>query len=289
MKFLSDFKKLIKLRLTLLVVFSASVSFLIGSKVQGETDWMDWAILTIGGFLVTAAANGFNEIIEKDLDKLMARTADRPLPSGSMTTGQALVLSLFMGLIGTLVLVRLNFLTGVLSVFSIFLYAFLYTPMKRKSPIAVFIGAFPGALPPLIGYFAAFSNPQIGWIPVTLFLIQFVWQFPHFWGIAWVLDDDYKKAGFRLLPTTRRDRTSAVFVLLSTLVLVPVSLLPTLMGFGGYFVGGISLAGSLLFCWYGYQLVKRCDIPAAKNVMFFSFAYLPFVQLLLLFDFKLIL
>jgi protoheme IX farnesyltransferase len=241
--------------------------------------------LTIGGFLVTGAANGFNEIIEKDLDKLMKRTMDRPLPSGHMTTGQALVLSLFMGLIGTLILVRLNFLTGVLSVFSIFLYAFLYTPMKRKSPIAVFVGAFPGALPPLIGYFAAFDRPEISWIPIILFLIQFVWQFPHFWGIAWVLDDDYKKAGFRLLPTTKRDRTSAVVTFISTLILIPVSLLPTIMGFGGYVIGGVSLILGLIFCWFALELVRKLDIPSARKVMFGSFFYLPLVQLTLLFDF----
>ena len=133
--FISDFKKLVKLRLTFLVVFSASVSFLVGSKEQEFISWTNWLILTIGGFLVTGAANGFNEIIERDLDKLMARTSDRPIPAGRMTTGQALVLSLFMGIAGTLILVKLNFLTGVLSVFSIFLYAFVYTPSKRKSPI----------------------------------------------------------------------------------------------------------------------------------------------------------
>lgn len=283
--FISDFKKLIKLRLTFTVVLSASISFLIGSREQDAINWINWAILTLGGFLVTSAANGFNEIIEKDLDKLMKRTSDRPIPAGRMTTGQALVLSLFMGIAGTLILVRLNFLTGVLSVFSIFLYAFLYTPAKRKSPIAVFIGAFPGALPPLIGYFAAFDNPKISWIPVILFLIQFVWQFPHFWAIAWVLDDDYKKAGFRLLPTTHRDKISALFTWVGTIVLIPVSLLPTIMGFGGWVIGAVSLVLGLIFCWFGYNLYKKLDIASAQKVMFGSFFYLPVVQLVLLFDF----
>ena len=149
--FISDFNKLIKLRLTLTVVFSASICFLMGSKIQGDISWLNWAILTLGGFLVTGAANGFNEIIEKDLDKLMRRTMDRPIPSGKMTTGQALVLSLMMGISGTMLLVKLNFPTGVLAVFSIFLYAFVYTQMKRKSPNAVFIGAYPGPLPQIIG------------------------------------------------------------------------------------------------------------------------------------------
>lgn len=253
--------------------------------MQGDINWYNWAILTIGGFLVTSAANGFNEIIEKDLDKLMKRTMDRPIPAGKMTTGQALVLSLFMGILGTLILVRLNFLTGVLSVFSIFLYAFLYTPMKRKSPVAVFIGAIPGALPPLIGYFAAFRNPEISWIPIVLFLIQFVWQFPHFWAIAWVLDDDYKRAGFRLLPTTKRDKTTAFITLLSTIILVPVSIMPFVYNFSGVAYTVIAVIGGLFFCWQAVQLFAKQDIASAKKLMYTSFFYLPVIQLTLLFDF----
>ncbi len=283
--FLSDFVKLVKLRLSFLVVFSASISFLIGSKEQDMIDWWNWGILTMGGFLVTAAANGFNEIIEKDLDKLMRRTADRPIPAGHMTTGQALVLSLTMAIAGTLILVKLNFLTGILSVFSIFLYAFVYTPMKRKSPIAVFIGAIPGALPPLIGYFAAFQHPQISWIPVILFMIQFVWQFPHFWSIAWVLDEDYKKAGFRLLPTTQPDRLSALVILVSSVLLIPVSLMPTIYQFGGYWVAGISLLMGIYFLYTAVLLYRRLDITSARKMMYVSFVYLPVVQLSLLFDF----
>ena len=282
--FISDFNKLIKLRLTLTVVFSASVSFLIGSKVQGDTIWVNWVILTVGGFLVTSAANGFNEIIEKDLDKLMSRTMDRPIPSGRMNTGQALVLSLFMGIVGTMILLELNFLTGVLSVFSIFFYAFLYTPMKRVSPIAVFVGAIPGALPPLIGYFAAFDNPSISWLPVILFIIQFVWQFPHFWAIAWVLDDDYKKAGFRLLPTTNRDKTSAAITLITTLLLIPIGLMPVFYNFGGYIYGIISIVGGIYFTWQAIKLFTNLNIGSAKKLMYASFFYLPLLQLALLFD-----
>ncbi len=284
--FIYDFKKLIKIRLTLTVVFSASVAFLVGSREQGSIDWINWAVLTFGGFLVTGSANGFNELIEKDLDKLMTRTADRPLPSGRMNTGQALVLSVLMGIVGTLVLSTLNVLAGALSVFSIFLYAFVYTPSKRVSPIAVLVGAFPGALPPLIGYFAAFEAPMISWIPVILFLIQFVWQFPHFWAIAWVADDDYKKAGFRLLPTKERDKISAAMVVMSTLLMIPVALLPTFMGFGGYWVAAVSLLGGILFTWFAVELYMKQDIPSAKKVMFTSFIYLPIIQLALLFDFK---
>lgn len=296
-QFFSDFSKLIKFRLTFLVVFSASVTFLIGSKIQIDRgiaesiNWGNWLILIVGGFLVTGAANCFNEIIEKDLDKLMNRTKDRPMPAGRMTTGQGLVLGLIMGILGTWLLGKLNLETGLISVFSILLYAFAYTPLKQKSPIAVFVGAIPGALPPLIGYIAAIGGQsEVGYvavdyqIAVILFLIQFVWQFPHFWAIAWVLDEDYSKAGFRLLPTKKRDKTSAVVTLISTIILIPVSLLPTLLGFGGYYIAGVSILAGLLFTWYAYQLVVKMDLASAKRLMFCSFFYIPLVQLILLFD-----
>jgi protoheme IX farnesyltransferase len=279
----SDFSKLIKLRLTFLVVFSASISFLIGSKVNGEINWFNWGKLIIGGFLVTAAANCFNEIIEKDLDKLMKRTMDRPIPAGRMNTGQALVLGLFMGMAGTYLLGSLNLVTGLLSVFSILLYAFAYTPMKRKSPIAVFVGAIPGALPPLIGYVAAHEKVDV--IALILFGIQFIWQFPHFWAIAWVLDDDYKLAGFRLLPSGKRNLTSAIVTFVFTLVLVPVSLLPYIYGFGGIYVGIVSLVFSLVFLYLAFMLLRTLQIGAAKKLMYGSFIYLPVVQLMFLFDF----
>jgi protoheme IX farnesyltransferase len=278
-----DFVKLIKLRLTFLVVFSASISFLIGSKVNGHIAWGNWVILIIGGFLVTAAANCFNEIIEKDYDRLMRRTMDRPIPAGRMNTGQALVLGLFMGIFGTILLSKLNIVTGLLSVFSIVLYAFAYTPMKRLSPIAVFVGAIPGALPPLIGYVAA--HERIDSIAVLLFSIQFIWQFPHFWAIAWVLDDDYKLAGFRLLPSGKRDLTSAIITFIFTLILVPVSLLPTFYHFGGMYVGAVSLVFSLGFLALAFMLLLRRNIDAAKKLMYGSFIYLPVVQLMFLFDF----
>ena len=285
-----------------MVVFSASVTFLMAQKIQISRDmidginWQNWLILIVGGFLVTGAANCFNEIIEVDLDKLMSRTKDRPMPAGRMTTGQGLVSGLVMGIIGTWLLGKLNLETGLLSVFSILLYAFAYTPLKRKSPIAVFVGAIPGALPPLIGYFAGLGNegiqfvlpkdsPQIDLqIALILFLVQFVWQFPHFWSIAWVLDDDYSKAGFRLLPTKKRDKTSAVITFVSTLVLIPVSLLPNFYGFGGYYIGAVSIVLGLIFAWYAYQLMVKMDLPSARKVMFCSFFYIPLVQLILLFD-----
>ncbi len=295
-QFFSDFSKLVKFRLSFTVVFSASISFLIGSKIQVDRaiipgiEWNNWLILIVGGFLVTGAANCFNEIIEVDLDKLMARTKDRPMPAGRMTTGQGLVLGLIMGISGTWLLGKLNLETGLISVFSILLYAFAYTPLKRKSPIAVLVGAIPGALPPLIGYLAAIGHSPIGYVPrdyeiaVILFLVQFVWQFPHFWSIAWVLDDDYKKADFRLLPTKKRDKTSATITFISTLVLIPVSLLPTIYGFGGVYIAIVSVIAGIIFSYLAYQMMVKMDLPSAKKVMFCSFFYIPLVQLVLLFD-----
>jgi len=279
-----DFSKLVKFRLTFMVVFSASITFLIGSKATGNAiNWTHWGMLIVGGFLVTGAANCFNEIIEMDLDKLMKRTMDRPIPAGHLTTGQALILGLLMAMAGTYLLGSLNLTTGLLSVFSILFYAFAYTPLKRISPIAVFVGAIPGALPPLIGYVAGYGT--IDQIALIVFGIQFVWQFPHFWAIAWVLDDDYKLAGFRLLPTGKRNLGSAILTFLSAVILVPVSLLPTIYGYGGLWVGYVSLACSLVFLLLAFMLMIRRDIKSARMVMFASFFYLPVVQLMFLFDF----
>jgi protoheme IX farnesyltransferase len=290
----ADFSKLIKFRLTFLVVFSASISFIIAVKANGgntwgslysSTMWLNWLKLVAGGFLVTAAANCFNEVIEVDLDKLMKRTMDRPMPAGRMTTGQGLVLGLGMGMAGTYILGTLNLLTGLLSVFSILLYAFAYTPLKRKSPVAVFVGAIPGALPALIGYVAGQPHGRIDEIALILFSIQFIWQFVHFWAIAWVLDDDYKLAGFRLLPTQNRDRASAIITVIFAVILVPVSLLPTIYGYGGYYVGGVSLLCSLIFLYQSIGLLRTLQIAEARKLMFGSFFYLPVVQLMFLFDF----
>lgn len=290
----ADFSKLIKFRLTFLVVFSASISFIIAVKANGGNTWgslyssemwTNWLKLVAGGFLVTAAANCFNEVIEVDLDKLMKRTMDRPMPAGRMTTGQGLVLGLGMGMAGTYILGSLNLLTGILSVFSILLYAFAYTPLKRKSPVAVFVGAIPGALPALIGYVAGQPHGRIDEIALILFSIQFVWQFVHFWAIAWVLDDDYKLASFRLLPTQNRDRASAIITVIFAVILVPVSLLPTIYGYGGYYVGGVSLVCSLIFLYQSIGLLRTLQVAEARKLMFGSFFYLPVVQLMFLFDF----
>lgn len=294
--FFSDFSKLIKLRLTFLVAFSASITYLIGSRMlisRGEIPEINmgnWCLLFIGGFLVTAAASCFNEVIEVDFDKLMKRTKDRPMAAGRMTTGQGMVIGLIMALTGTWLLNLLSLETGLLSIFSVVLYTVVYTPLKRKSPIAVLFGAIPGALPPLIGYLAAISQsrnflPTDYVIAVILFLIQFCWQFPHFWAIAWVSDEDYKNAGFRLLPSTHKDKISAILILVSTVVLFLVSLLPTIYGFGGIYITIVSIISGSVFSWFAWKLVKELNVESARKVMFCSFFYIPLVQLVLLFDF----
>jgi protoheme IX farnesyltransferase len=201
-----------------------------------------------------------------------------------MTTGQALILGLLMAICGTYLLGSINLTTGYISVFSILLYAFAYTPLKRLSPIpAVLVGAVAGALPPFIGYLAGYGT--VDTIALIVFSIQFVWQLPHFWAIAWVLDDDYKLAGFRLLPTGNRDLASAIITFISTVLLVPVSLLPTIYHYGGYWVGGVSLVCSLVFLYLAFMLLVKRDIKSAQRLMFGSFFYLPIVQLMFLFDF----
>ncbi|MGZ4060624.1 MAG: heme o synthase, partial [Bacteroidia bacterium] len=208
-----DYAQFIKLRLASLVVFSAAIGFVISSRAAaGGFSWSKMLILVLGGFLVTGSSNGFNQIMEKNLDKLMNRTQNRPLPKDRMSFSESFVLAAIMGISGILILwIFMNPLSGILGFSALILYTIVYTPLKRITPFAVFVGAFPGAIPPLLGCVAATQGfgsitPQ-AWI---LFAGQFMWQFPHFWAIAWVLDDDYKKAGFRMLPSLGgRNKSSA--------------------------------------------------------------------------------
>lgn len=276
----SDYAAFIKLRLAVLVVFSAVIGFIIGSSES--IDWFRLLILTLGGFLVTGSSNGFNQIIEKDLDKLMDRTADRPLPQGRMRVSEAFWIALTMGIVGIALLwFYMNPMSGILGATALILYTLVYTPLKRKTPFAVFVGAFPGAIPPMLGWVAATEGfGHIGFYAFLLFVIQFMWQFPHFWAIAWVMDDDYKKAGFRMLPSKGgRDKSSAFQVLVYTLFLVPISLSPVLYGMAGTWSGLIILICSILFALQAYKLYRDCSIKAASQLMFGSFIYLPIVQL----------
>ena len=279
---LKDYVAFIKLRLSVLVVFSAAIGFMIGT--QGTTDWFKLTMLIVGGFLVTGASNGFNQIIERDFDKLMNRTMNRPLPKGTMTVTEALILASLMGVIGISILTYfMNPMSGLLGAAALLGYTLFYTPLKRATPFAVFVGAFPGAIPAMLGHVATTKGyGSIEFPALVLFAIQFVWQFPHFWAIAWVMDDDYKKAGFNLLPSGFRDKASAFQALVYTLFLLPISLAPVAVGMSGTVSAiVITLAGSY-FAWQSYVLYRDCTVKAARELMFGSFLYLPVVQLAIL-------
>jgi len=278
----TDYNQLVKTRLTFLVVLSAVITYATAAFNQGIV-WFDMFILIIGGTLVTGSSNGINQIIEKNFDKLMVRTANRPVATNRMSVTEAVIASALMGITGVLLMgYYLNPLAGGIAALSLVMYAFIYTPMKRVSPISVFIGAFPGALPVLIGY-TAFSG-ALTYEALILFGVQFFWQFPHFWSIAWILDDDYKRAGFKMLPTYFKDKKSALITLAFTICLLPIGLMPTFEGYTGLTSGIIAIAGGLMLSYFSFRLFKTCDNKDAKRLMFASFLYLPLVQFAYLFD-----
>ncbi len=278
----TDYNQLVKTRLTFLVVLSAAITYATAAYNQGII-WFDMFILILGGTLVTGASNGINQIIEKNYDKLMVRTANRPVATNRMSVSEAAIASSLMGIAGVLLMgYYLNPLAGGIAAISLVLYAFIYTPMKRISPISVFIGAFPGALPVLIGY-TAFSG-ALTYEALILFSVQFFWQFPHFWSIAWILDDDYKRAGFKMLPTYAKDKKSALITLAFTICLLPIGLMPTFEGFTGIVSGIVAILGALMLSYFAFRLYITCDNKDAKRLMFASFLYLPLVQFAYLFD-----
>lgn len=279
------FFKLTKFKLAFLVVFSAIITFF---TVAETFTWQQVMAICVGGFLVTSAANGFNQIIEKDLDKLMTRTRLRPLPTNNLTVTEALIFCSLCGVSGTVLLwLYTNPLSGIIGFISIILYAFVYTPLKRVTPFSVFVGAFPGAFPTLIGAVAA--TPDFGHITffaLLLFLIQFFWQFPHFWAIAWVSHDDYQKAGFFMLPSKGgRDKSSRSQILVYTLTLIPVALTPYFFEYRGWISATIVCTMSCIFSYQAYQLFKSGTIDDARKLMFGSFFYLPVVQIALIFNY----
>lgn len=273
--------QLLKLRLSLLVVFSAVIGYIIASK--GPVNIGLLALFALAGVLITAASNTINQMLEKDTDALMDRTSNRPLPTGVLNTREAFFFALIMTVVALFIFIQFfNFRTALLSFSSLILYAFAYTPMKTRHPVAVFIGAIPGALPPMIGWVAV-SN-SFGWEPGILFGIQFVWQFPHFWAIAWVLDEDYKKAGIRLLPGSGQDIRTAFQIMIYTLFLVPLGFVPYWMGMTGLTSAIITLICGILFLAQTFYLMKECTRKAAMQIMFGSFIYLPVVQIAFVFD-----
>jgi protoheme IX farnesyltransferase len=277
--------QLVKFRLALTVAFSSAIGYLLGAQAF---EWSRALLVLLGGLAVTGAANTINQIYEKDLDKLMKRTAQRPLPLGILTVTEAWVFTLVLGALGLAVLAYcFNPLAAALSLISLILYGFIYTPLKQLSPICVFVGAIPGGLPPFIGWVAA-TNAITGDASVggwVLFGIQFMWQFPHFWAIAWVLDDDYRAAGFKMLPSPgRKDLRTAFQIMTYTLLLIPLSLLPLQFGIAGKVSALIAVVCGVLFLMQTFYLMRTCTKKAAMSIMFGSFLYLPIVQIALVLD-----
>jgi heme o synthase len=278
----SAFVKLTKYRLASLVVFSAVITYL---TVAEDINYQQILALSIGGFMVTAAANGFNQIIEKDLDKLMDRTRLRPMPTGKLSNTEALIFCSLFGIGGTVLLwIYTNPLSGILGFISIILYALVYTPLKRKTPLSVFVGAFPGALPTLIGAVAATEGfGTISFFALLLFMIQFFWQFPHFWSLAWFNHDDYQKAGFLMLPSSGgRDYNSKFQILVYSLFLIPISLLPFVFNFVGWLTAVIVFICGLTLALQAYNFFKIPTIENAKKLFVVAIIYLPVVQLALM-------
>ena len=277
---LYDYALLTKFKLSALVIFSAAMGFL---TAPGNPDWSKLIILIVGGFLVTAASNGLNQVIERDLDKLMDRTSNRPLPDQRLSVAEALSVCVFCGVTGIYLLTSyLNLASGLLGLFALLSYTLIYTPLKRVTPFSVFAGAVPGAIPPLLGWVAATGHLGIeAWV---LFAIQFIWQFPHFWAIAWVLDDDYKKAGFIMLPTGFRDRGSAMQTFVYALSLLPIGFLPFVYGISGLVAALTIAATTIYFAYTAYKLLSSQSVEAARKLMFASFIYLPVVQLIMMLD-----
>lgn len=283
---ITDYAQFTKLRLASLVVFSAIIGYVIAvQEMDRPVNWVEMSMLFLGGFLVTGASNGFNQVIEREYDKLMPRTANRPLPAGRMTVNEGIVVATLFAISGAVLLhVFVNPLSAMLSVVALLLYVFAYTPLKRVTPWAVFVGAFPGAVPPMLGWVGATEGfGFIGTNALLLFAVQFMWQFPHFWAIAWVADDDYRKAGFRLLPSKERDKSSAFQILIYSLFLIPISVMPIQFGMTGRIGIAIVLLCGIVFMFQAWKLYRTLEIKAATQLMFGSFVYLPVVQLAYLF------
>ncbi|MEZ4938362.1 MAG: heme o synthase [Crocinitomicaceae bacterium] len=276
---IKDYSLLIKFRLSFSVVISAFTAYLLA----GGDSMTNLLLLSLGGMMITGASNAYNQIYERELDKLMSRTQDRPLARGAMRVAEALIVAISLTIVGSLMLFKINYLVGVLGVFSMFMYVFMYTPMKRISPWSVFVGAFPGAIPPMIGVVAVSGHFNL--MAGILFLIQFIWQFPHFWALAWMLHDDYKKAGFSLLPSKKgKDKVSAFLILAYSLIMIPVILLPWAFGWTGMISLLLGAILGMLFYLNAYQFYRKPSDKLAKKLMLASVILLPVMQIIYVID-----
>ncbi len=280
--FWDDYSQLVKLRLTITVVFSSVMAFIL---VSDYFTLLDMLILATGGYAITATANILNEVLEKDFDKLMSRTKNRPLATGRMNTSYAVLIAGIHALIGLFALAYFNPLTVLLGILAIILYAFVYTPLKRFSTVAITVGAIPGALPVLIGT-VAYSGTLTSF-GLILFGIQFLWQFPHFWAIGWLGHKEYQKAGFKLCPTNRAgepDELIGIHSAIYALLLIPMASLLYYLGFTSLLILMVISCLSLAFAYFGYKLYTDNSRPAALKLMFASLIYLPLILILLYID-----
>ena len=271
------------MRLAISVVFSSVAGYFLGAD---NIDFVVVTLLAIGGYLMVGASNAYNQIIERNLDALMDRTKNRPLPAGRMTIPVAFTIASVFTVLGLIVLYVINPKTAMFGAISIFLYVSIYTPLKTKTPLSVFVGAFPGAIPFMLGWVAATGSFSIE--PGTLFMIQFFWQFPHFWAIGWWLFDDYKKGGFFMLPTGKRDRGTAIQIILYTCWTVLISLIPVFGVTGKLYLtpvsGVIILILGIGMLYYAVRLFKEKTAEAAKKLMFASVSYITLLQIVYVLD-----
>lgn len=280
---LTEFKEITKMRLAISVVFSSVAGYFLGAEV---IDFVSVLLLAVGGYCLVGASNAFNQVIERDLDALMERTKNRPLPAGRMSVNTALTLACVLTALGLGVLYSINPITAMFGAISIFLYVSVYTPLKTKTPLAVFVGAFPGAIPFMMGWVAATND--FGIEAGTLFMIQFFWQFPHFWALGWWLYNDYKKGGFFMLPTGKRNKGTAVQIILYTIWTIVISLIPVFGVTGRLYLSPVS--GILIFIlglgmlYYAVKLYRNRDEKTAKQLMLASVSYITLLQIIYILD-----
>lgn len=279
---LKSYYELLKVRLSFLVAFSSGFGYILGS--HGLINWGAFIAFCVGGFLVSGGAITINQILEVEYDRVMKRTMGRPLPTGRVGKTEAAIYAVLLLIVGfSLLFVFTNILTLLISILSMMLYSFVYTPLKRVGPVAVFVGAIPGALPPLLGWVAA--TGQITYEAMIIFGIQFIWQFPHFWAIAWLADEDYKKAGFKLLPAKgKKDMRTAINIMIYTLFLLPLGLLPAKFEVAGINSAIIATICGVLFLAQTFGLMRDNSRKSALRIMYGSFLYLPIVQIAYLID-----
>ncbi|MBA4154061.1 heme o synthase [Flavobacterium sp.] len=286
-----DFKEITKAGLSISVVFSSIAGYFLGILDISSFSWITLFMLAVGGYCMVGASNAFNQIIEKDLDKLMDRTKNRPIAAGRISVNTGFIIASALTLLGLIILYNINPKTAMFGAVSIFLYTSIYTPLKTVTPLSVFVGAIPGAIPFMLGWVAA--TDEFSLEAGTLFLIQFFWQFPHFWAIGWFLFDDYKKAGFFMLPTGKKDKGTALQTILYTIWLIIASLLPAIFPYIGIVGSRLYLSPIsaiivfLLGIWmlyYAFELYKKRDSKAARKLMLVSVSYITLLQLVYIAD-----